>query len=64
MSALLKPSMGCCLLPVWVSSATEGEAPQKRTEGDNVLHILIVLLSSLQKKTRMMSMKMNLGSQP
>lgn len=64
MAALLKPSMGCCLLLVWISSAVEGEAPQKRTEGDNVLHDLIVLLSSLQKKTLMMSMKMNLGSQP
>lgn len=29
-----------------VSSAIEREAPQKRTEGDNVLHVLIVLLSS------------------
>lgn len=63
MAALLKPSIGCCLLPVWLSSAIEGEAPRERAEGDNVLHVFI-LLSSLQKKMPTMSMKMNLGSQP
>lgn len=46
MAGLLKPSMVCCLLPVWISRAIEGEAPQKRTEGDNALLVFIVLLSS------------------